>query len=154
MTIGAIASTIAGAYYLYGSPEGVAKRKQLAAWSVKLRGEMLEGLEKLKEVSEPKYKELVKKVSDKYKTVDKGELKKVIDEMHSTWNKMKKQVATEIAKKDAILAKENAKNQKTKGNVKKSSTKKAVSKKAKAKKVVVKMDTAPVTNVSVENTGN
>ncbi len=123
-SIGAIASVIAGAYYMYGSPEGVARRKQLAAWSVKMKGEMLEGIEKLKEVSEPKYKELVKKVSAKYKTVDKGELKKVVDELHSTWNKMKSQVAAEVAKKDALIKKES----------KKSASKKPVAKKAKAKR--------------------
>jgi len=123
-SIGAVASLIAGAYYMYGSKEGVARRKQLAAWSVKMKGEMLQGIEKLKEVSEPKYKELVKKVSAKYKTVDKGELKKVVDELNSTWNKMKKEVAAEVAKKDAQIKRES-----------KGTTKKPVAKKAKAKKV-------------------
>ena len=66
MAIGAVASTIAGAYYLYGSREGQVARKNMAAWAVKMKGEMLEGIEKLKEVSEPKYKELVKKVEEKY----------------------------------------------------------------------------------------
>ncbi len=124
MSIGAIASVIAGAYYIYGSKEGVAKRKQIAAWSVKMKGEVLQGIEKLKDVSEPAYKDIVKKVSEKYKTVDKGELKKVVDDLHSTWNKMKKEVNAEIAKKQAQIQKE------TKGKV--TAVKKAV------KKVVAK----------------
>jgi hypothetical protein len=134
MSIGAIASVIAGAYYLYGSKDGVAKRKQLAAWSVKMKGEVLQGIEKLKDISEPAYKEIVKKVSDKYKQVDKGELKKVVGELNSTWNKMKKEVATEIAKKQMQIEKE-GKNSK-KSSAKKTNTKvktKVTTKKSKPK---------------------
>ena len=45
----------------------------MAAWAVKMKGEVLEGIEKLKVVSEPTYKELVKKVSEKYNKIDGGE---------------------------------------------------------------------------------
>lgn len=123
MSIGAVASVIAGAYYLYGSKDGVAKRKQIAAWSVKMKGEVLQGIEKLKEVSEPAYKDIVKKVSEKYKQVEKGELKKVVDELNSTWNKMKKEVQAEIAKKQAQIAKESKTT--TKAPAKKPAAKKA-----------------------------
>lgn len=135
MSIGAVASVIAGAYYLYGSKDGEARRKQIHAWSLKMKGEVMQGLEKLKEVTEPKYKEVVKAVSTKYKNVDKGELKKVVDEMMSTWNKMKKEVNAEIAKRDAQIAKESIKAKgavkKVKTAVKKAKTKaKAATKKA------------------------
>ncbi len=109
MTIGAIASAIAGAYYLYGSREGVAARKEMAAWAIKMKGDVLEGIEKLKVVSEPTYKEIVQKVSEKYKKVDKGQLEKVVAELHSTWNKMKKEVNMEIAKKDEVIKNESSK---------------------------------------------
>lgn len=109
MSIGAIASVIAGAYYMYGSRDGAAKRKQISAWSLKLKGEVMEGLEKLKTVTEPAYKDLVAKVSAKYKKIEQEELKKVVDELHSTWNKMKKEVQAEIAKKEEIIKKENLK---------------------------------------------
>lgn len=123
MSIGAIASVIAGAYYLYGSQDGAAKRKQIHAWSLKMKGEVMQGLEKLKEVTEPKYREVVKTVSAKYKNVDKGELKKVVDEMMSTWNKMKKEVQAEIAKRDVQMAKENMAKKKVKTAVKKTKAK-------------------------------
>ncbi len=151
MSIGAIASMIAGAYYLYGSKDGVAKRKQIAAWSVKMKGEVLQGIEKLKDVSEPAYKEIVKKVSEKYKTVDKGELKKVVDDLHSTWNKMKKEVNAEIAKKQAQIQKE------TKGKVSavKNVVKKAVKKvAAKKKKTPVTKTVAPTVETKVETPVN
>jgi len=144
MSIGGIASVIAGAYYLYGSRDGEAKRKQISAWTLKMKGEVLEKIEKLKEVSEPKYKEIVKAVSAKYAKIDKGELKKVVDELHNTWNKMKKEVNDEIAKKKAVMEKENSKMKNTskkvtpKAAVKKPATKVVIKKTPAVKSVKVK----------------
>lgn len=153
MSIGAIASVIAGAYYMYGSKDGVAKRKQLQAWSVKMKGEVLQGIEKLKDVSEPAYKQVVKQVAEKYKKVEKGELKKVVDEMISTWNKMKKEVQAEVAKKDAQIAKENKGSSKT--VTKKAPAKKPVAAKRpapKKKSVVTKKAVPAVKSVEVKAT--
>lgn len=150
MSIGAIAAGIAGAYYLYGSPDGEAKRKQIAAWSLKMKGEVLEGIEKLKTVSEPTYKELVKKVSAKYAKVDKGELKKVVDEMHSTWNKMKSAVKEEMAKKDEMMKKESEKLAKIKTSVKVGVSKAKVAVKTAVKKVTPKKKTPAVKSVEVK----
>lgn len=155
MTIGAIASTIAGAYYLYGSPQGEARRKQVSAWAVKMKGEALDKIEKLKEISEPKYKEIVKTVSEKYKNVDKGELKKVVDDMYSTWNKMKKEVSAQVAAKAAQIAKEKnamAKTKTVKAVSKKAGAVKVAVKKAVTKKVKVKTPAEKPVEVKIENT--
>ncbi len=142
MAIGAVAATVAGAYYLYGSREGQAVRKNMSAMAVKMKAEMLEGLEKLKEVSEPKYKELVKKVEEKYKKVDSPELKKVVGEISATWNKMKKEVNAEIVRRAEQIKKEEAK---AKGTVKTAvaKVKTAVKKVTKAKKVVATVKKTP-----------
>ncbi len=109
MAIGGVAATVAGAYYLYGSREGVAARKNMSAFAVKMKGEMMQGLEKLKDVSEPKYKELLKKVEDKYKkAADSTEVKKVVGEISSVWNKMKKEVNAEIVRRAEQIKKEEA----------------------------------------------
>lgn len=153
MSIGGIASVIAGAYYLYGSRDGEAKRRQVSAWTLKMKGEVLERIEKLKEVSEPKYKEIVKVVSAKYAKIDKGEVKKVVDEMHSTWNKMKREIQAEIAKKEEIIARENAKMSKdktTKTAVKKATKKAAATKKAPTKKAA-KVASVKPTEVKTES---
>ena len=156
MAIGAVASTIAGAYYIYGSREGQAVRKNMSAWAVKMKAEMLEGIEKLKEVSEPKYKELVKKVEEKYAKAkaDNPEFKKVVGEISSVWGKMKKEVNAEILRRAEQIKKEEAKakNEAMKANVKKavsnikskvsskvSAVKKAMTKKAPAVKSVKRM---------------
>ena len=69
---------------------------------------LMDGLEKLKEVTEPKYKELVKKVEEKYTKakVDSPELKKVVGEISSVWNKMKKEVNAEIVRRAEQIKKE------------------------------------------------
>lgn len=124
MAIGAVAATVAGAYYLYGSREGQAVRKNMGAMAVKMKGEMMQGLEKLKEVSEPKYKELLKKVEDKYKkAADAPEVKKVVGEIGSVWNKMKKEVNAEIVRRAEQIKKEESK---AKGEAMKAGVKKAV----------------------------
>ena len=178
MAIGAVASTIAGAYYLYGSREGQVARKNMAAWAVKMKGEMLEGIEKLKEVSEPKYKELVKKVEEKYAKAkaDSPEFKKVVGEISSVWGKMKKEVNAEIVRRAEQIKAEEAKanNVAMKASVKKAVTnvknkvsakvaqtktavKKAVAKVSKrpaVKSVEVKTETEMPVVVAVENVEN
>jgi hypothetical protein len=147
MAIGAVASTVAGAYYLYGSREGQAARKNMSAFAVKMKGEMMHGLEKLKEVSEPKYKELVLKVEEKYKkAADKEEVKKVVGEISSVWNKMKKEVNAEILRRAEQIKKEEVKTGKKISTVKSkvvSKVKSAVKKVAKAKKVVATVKKTP-----------
>ena len=171
MAIGAVAATVAGAYYLYGSREGQAARKNMSAFAVKMKGEMLEGLEKLKEVSEPKYKELVKKVEEKYAKakVDNPEFKRVVGEIGAVWGKMKKEVNAEIVRRaEQIKAEEaKAKNAAMKASVKKvvtnvknkvsakvAQTKTAVKKAVKkaVKSVEVKVATDMPVSVPVENT--
>lgn len=156
MAIGAVASTIASAYYLYGSREGQAARKNMAAWAVKMKGEVLEGLEKLKDVSEPKYKELVKKVSDKYAKVDKTELNKVTAEINAVWSKMKKEVNAEILRRAEQIKKEEAKVNKEVINagIKKAITKvkaKVTAKKAVKKVMSKKTNTDTPIEVKVES---
>lgn len=142
MAIGGVAATVAGAYYLYGSREGQAVRKNMSAFAVKMKGEMLQGLEKLKEVSEPKYKELVKKVEEKYKkAAETAEVKKVVGEISGVWNKMKKEVNEEILRRAEQIKKEEAKAGKKMVSVKNkvaSKVKTAIKKVSSAKTKIVK----------------
>jgi hypothetical protein len=162
MTISAVASAIAGAYYLYGSRDGEAKRKQVNAWAIKMKGDVLEGIEKLKVVSEPTYKAIVKKVSQKfqqqYKKIDKTEIKKVTDELQATWNKMKKEVAAEVAKRDEMIRRENEKMAKQGKSIKTKSVKSKKTsipvKKAPTKKVKVETVKEEIEEIKIENTEN
>ena len=80
----AVAAAAAGAYFLYGSKNAKQHRKQIKAWTLKAKGEVLEKLEKLKDVNEEIYHKVVKQVSDKYqalKSIDKADVMEFADEL-------------------------------------------------------------------------
>lgn len=149
ISIGAVASILAGAYYLYGSSDNAAKKKQLKGWALKMQGEIMERLEKAKEITEPKYNEIVEAVSKKYKHIEKKEVGELVDSLKKTWKKMKIEVNAEVAKRQAQIEKENAASSKStkkartnkktksavKANIKKVTTKKKPTKKASSSKI-------------------
>lgn len=89
---GAAAATAAGAYFLYG-PNGAENRKKVESWSLKAKADVLAKLEKLKEVSEEKYNDIVDGVTSKYgKMKDVGEDKanKLNAELKRHWRRIKR----------------------------------------------------------------
>lgn len=95
-----IAAATAAAYLLFG-PEGEKNRKKIIGWTVKMKGEIIEKLEKAKEITEPVYNEIVDEVSKKYsklKNVDKKELDKVVEKLKKNWKKMEKDVKSKAKK--------------------------------------------------------
>lgn len=105
-------TTIAGAVFLYGTEAGKKKRKQIKGWSLKAKGEVLEQLEKLKEVNEEKFHQVVDTVTAKYqkvKTVAPEEIAELTTDLKKSWKHIskivkgnapaKKKVAKKVAKK-------------------------------------------------------
>lgn len=83
----------AGAYFLYGTKQGKKTQKKIKSWALKAKGEVLEKLEKAKEVSEATYKSAVTDVMKKYAKLKKEhgpEVEAVGKELHSYWNHLKK----------------------------------------------------------------
>jgi gas vesicle protein len=69
LVVGAAAAIAAFAgYYLFG-PKGKDNRTKVRGWTLKAKGEVLEKLEKLEDISEDKYHSIVDSVMDKYKKV-------------------------------------------------------------------------------------
>ncbi len=82
----------AGAYYLYGTNEGTKTRKAIKGWSLKMKGEVLDRLENMKNVNEEVYHQVVDKVQKKYSTakkVDQVELGKLTKELKTHWKNIK-----------------------------------------------------------------
>ena len=82
--IAAIAAGIAGAHFLNSAK----KRKKLKGWMLKMKGEALEQVEKLKEVNEDAYHKAMDAAAKRYtalKHVDKEELAKITKELKSYW---------------------------------------------------------------------
>lgn len=100
--LAAVAAFAAAGYFLYGK-DGAKNRKKVRGWMLKAKGEVLEGVEKLKEVTEPQYATIVEKVSAKYaglKNIDPAELEAMVRELRGHWKNIKKSI-TPVPKKKA-----------------------------------------------------
>lgn len=100
--IAALVATAAGAYFLYSSKDAGKRRKQVKGWALKAKGEILEKLESLSEVSEDIYHGIVKEVADRYeglKNIEPAELREFRSELQTNWSKIKKEISSVISKK-------------------------------------------------------
>ncbi len=93
MSLAALAA--AGAYFLYGK-EGVKNRTKIKGWTLKMKGEVLDGLEKAqKRINRAQYDRLVDQVTKKYrkvKKVSKPELSKLNKDLKSAWSKISREL--------------------------------------------------------------
>lgn len=92
----AVVATIAaaaGAYFIYGTKEGAKTKKKIKGWALKAKGEVLEKIEKLKDVSEESYNNTVATVMQKYEKMraEHGdEIDAVTKELKGYWSHLKK----------------------------------------------------------------
>lgn len=122
-----VAAVTAAGYFLFG-PNGKNNRKVIKGWTVKMKGEVLEKIEKLKEVTPETYNAIIDDVSAKYakvKNISEDDLAMVTADLKKYW----KVIARDI----------NAKNKTGKKKV--ATVKKAVTKEVKktVKKVAKKV---------------
>jgi len=93
---------VAGTYFLYGSKNAAKNRKKVKAWTLKAKGEILEKLEKLSEVSEEAYNKIIDDVSEKYKKVkniDRSDIQTFTKELKGHWKKMQKEIKKRVPRK-------------------------------------------------------
>ncbi len=93
---------IAGAYFLYGTKEGSKKRKVIKGWALKAKGEVLEKVESIKDLTEEKYLNAVNSVMKKYQNLkekDGDEAEVLTKELSSYWNHLKKHALGQTAPK-------------------------------------------------------
>jgi len=91
MGIAALVATVAGAYYLYGSDKSAKNRKQVKSWMLKMKADVMDEIENVKDLSQETYDKTVDTVSKKYaqiKTVDTDELKALTERMKSHWKEI------------------------------------------------------------------
>ena len=90
------AAAVAGAYFLYGTKAGIKQTKHVRGWMLKMKGEALEQIEHLEDISEKAYKNVVDRVADQYshyEHVDKKELREAIKELKAHWGDIQKEIA-------------------------------------------------------------
>jgi hypothetical protein len=93
--LGMLAALSAGAYYLYGTKEGVKKRLKIRGWMLKAKGEMMEKMENMKEVNEGNYNALVENVMKKYrgvKSIDPKEIDEMVGDLKKHWKNIKRHI--------------------------------------------------------------
>lgn len=114
---GIAAATAVGAYFLYGTKGGKKVKKQIKGWALKAKGEVLEKVEKIKEVNEDTYHQVIDGVLKRYQTIkgiDTVELAEIAKELKGHWNNIRKELeasAKQVVKKKNVAskAKKNAK---------------------------------------------
>ncbi|MBP6925643.1 MAG: YtxH domain-containing protein [Candidatus Pacebacteria bacterium] len=108
IALGAGLVAMAAAGYMLFGPEGKSNRKKIKGWTLKAKGEILEALEKMSDVTQDKYESVVEKVSKKYakvKDVTEDEIKKFEKEARKHWKDIASDLAGAAPKKKAKKAK-------------------------------------------------
>ena len=96
---GLAAAAIIGGYLLYNNPEVRAqakkKVKSIKGWVVKAKGEVLEKVEKLKDINEQVYHSVVDTVMSKYaklSNIDTTEVEQLAKELKTHWKSIQKEL--------------------------------------------------------------
>jgi hypothetical protein len=91
-----------GAYLLYGSKNAKKNQRKVKAWSLKARGEILEQIENLTEVTQETYHKIIQEVSDKYKVlknISQEEIAEFVEELRCHWENISKEISKSNNKK-------------------------------------------------------
>lgn len=116
--IGASLVGLATAAYFFFGPKGKKNQKAAKAWTLKMKAEVIEELEKAKVMSEPIYHQIIDKVAAKYKKELKAspkEVQSLVKDLKDHWKIMNRSVNTlkpvvkreisKITKKPAVTVK-------------------------------------------------
>lgn len=93
-----IAALSAAAYIMFG-PDAKKNRKAVRGWAVKMKGEVIEKLEKAKEITEPVYHDILDQVKAKYskaKNIDQEELDAIVADIKKHWKSLEKDAKSAI----------------------------------------------------------
>ncbi len=99
---------IAGAYFLYGK-NGAKNRKKIHAWTLRAKAEVLEQLEKAKDINQGNFQEIVDKVVEKYSKSAKGatpaEIMQFAKDLKKHWSAIKSELTPKTKKTTKKTAK-------------------------------------------------
>jgi gas vesicle protein len=89
------------ASYLLFGPDGKKNQKKIKGWAIKMKGEIIEEFEKMKELTQADYHKIIDQIQKKYskiKKIDKKELTQVVDQMKNYWKTIEKKNKKPIKK--------------------------------------------------------
>jgi hypothetical protein len=104
VAIGAgVAALSVAAYILFG-PNGKKNQKSIKGWAIRMKGEIIEKLEAVKDVTAPVYEAIVSEVAEKYaklKNIDAEDLEVEVANLKKHWKAIMKSTVKKGAKKVA-----------------------------------------------------
>lgn len=90
---GLAVAALVGGYFLYNNTNVKKKIKPIKGWAMKAKGEVLEKIEKIKNINEESYHKVVDTVVGKYQkiqTINTAELAALAQELKKHWKSIKK----------------------------------------------------------------
>jgi hypothetical protein len=94
-SIAGITAAAIGGYYLYGHKDAETNRAKVRGWMLRAKGDVLDELEKVGEVTESAYTRAVDAVATKYRelrNIEPEELNSFIEEMRQHWQGIKQSI--------------------------------------------------------------
>ncbi|MFA6159971.1 MAG: hypothetical protein WC678_02685 [Parcubacteria group bacterium] len=91
--IGASLAGVAATAYFFFGPKGKKHREHAKSWAIKMKGDVIERLEKAKEITEPIYLEIIDAVSKEYakeKMATQEEIKAIANDLKKHWKSISK----------------------------------------------------------------
>ena len=92
--VGVAAMAALGTYLLYGE-RGAKTRQAISGWVLKMKGEVLEKVEEIKDINKAEYYKIVEEVSARYAKLGKigaEELKHMTKELKGAWAHLSKEM--------------------------------------------------------------
>ncbi len=102
-TVGAGVAALAAAGYFFLGPKGKKNQKATRAWMIKMKGDVVEKLESVQDVSKDAYDTIVDSVGGAYEAVadNKDEVRELATELKSHWKSISER-AMQKRKKVAV----------------------------------------------------
>jgi len=91
----ALAAIAAAATYFLTGKRGKENREKIASWTLKMKGEVLEKMKKMKDVNKEAYHALVDEVALRYARAERvgaAEMDHLKDEVKGAWSHISKQI--------------------------------------------------------------
>jgi hypothetical protein len=95
--LAAIVAAAAGAYYLYGNDKGTQRRRKLKSWALRMKADVMEQIEELRDVNEEAYHKVVDGIADKYrqlKNVDPADVAELAARMRMHWKDIQRDISS------------------------------------------------------------
>lgn len=84
---------LAGAYFLYGSKDAAKNRTKIKSWMLKTKAEVMDKLERAKDLSEENFGMIIDTAAAKYgKNVQTEDIQKYVKSLKKHWREIKREV--------------------------------------------------------------